>query len=383
MKNTILSKSIITAVLSLSISSVSHAGTVYLTGSTAARGNVYNTLAAPGVIFTAAPVIVSYGNATASKGTYMAFKGTLVGGTGTTIIDCDWSGSEAGYSDLCTGTSETFIDPSTVTSSLTSTSNPPSTVSHAVDLAMADNAQSFSRTQTPVLTSSTEVGVITFKWVRNNGLWTGANVTDAQIQDALSGFTARALFDGNPAHGSDYVYVSGRDHFSGTRVNAFGDTGFGIFTTPSQIEINSSGVMQQLDTAGDYIGDFGYSSGGTLAATMGANTTTSTDQNAGVTGFSVIAYLGFNDAATAITAGATELTYDGILFSPTAVEQGQYTFWGNEYVNESNSSGSEATSVFGLLGASTGISSQADGSNLISLSAMTASRNGPTSPPIY
>jgi hypothetical protein len=383
MKNTILSKSIIAAVLGLSISSVSHAGVVYLTGSTAARANVFQCLSTAGAVFTAAPTITTYAGSSASGSTFMAFSGTLVGGSGTTIIDCDWSGSEAGYKDVATGTSETFIDPTSLNGLNNGTAAPSATVSHTVDVAMADNAQAYSRTTSPTVATK-PVGVITFKWVRNPGLWTGANVTDSMIQNALNGFAPRALFDGNSAHVNDEVYVTGRDNSSGTRVNTYGDSGFGIFTVPNQIEINgTTGAMIDLTGGGVFEGDFGFSSGGTLAKTMGANTTAASDQITGSTGFSVIAYLGYNDAVTAIGAGATELTYDGVAFSPTAVEQGQYTFWGNEFVSHSPTADAEAVSTWTLLGATTGVTAFGDGNALISLSAMQASRSGPNSAPSH
>jgi hypothetical protein len=383
MKTNFLSKSIIAAVLGLSISSVSHAGVVYLTGSTAARANVYQCLSTAGAVFTAAPQITTYAGSSASGSTYMAFSGTLVGGSGTTIIDCDWSGSEAGFKDVATGTSETFIDPTSLNGANNGTNGPSATVTHTVDLAMADNAQAYSRTTSPTVAQK-EVGVITFKWVRNPGLWTGGNVTDAMIQNALGGYAPRALFDGNSSDVNDFVYVSGRDNSSGTRVNAYGDSGFGIFNIPNQIEINgTTGAMVDLTGGGVYDGDYGFSSGGTLAKTMGANTTTATDQITGATGFSVIAYLGYNDAATAIGAGATELTYDGVAESATAVEQGQYTFWGNEFVSKSPTAAAEASSVWSLLGASTGVSAYGDNTALIKLSAMQASRQGPNSVPTH
>src|SRR5207344_2558927 len=111
--------------------------------------------------------------------------------------------------------------------------------SHAVDLAMADNSQAYSRSPSPVLTTGTKVGIIAFTWVRNpSSLWgaTPNNVTDQQLRQALGGFARLALITGNPSDLS-YVYVSGRDNGSGTRVNAYGTAGFGIFSSPNQIEL--------------------------------------------------------------------------------------------------------------------------------------------------
>jgi hypothetical protein len=383
-----LNKSILAAALALGMAGLSHAGTVYITGSTAMRGTVFQTLTNVGAVFSSSPTVTLYtggttGNNAGNGATYMAFQGTLVGGSGTTTIECAWSGSEAGIKDVATGLSENFIDPSLLDGNDHGTNVPATLTSQPVDLAMGDNAQAYSRTKTPVITANTEVGVITFKWVRNNGLWTGSNVTASQIRQALNGFCPRAVFDGNSADVNDYVYVSGRDNQSGTRVNTFGDSLYGIFSSPSQIEMNSSGVMQLV--GGNYAGDFGYSGGGSLAATMGANTTTAADQWNGKTGYSVIAYLSVGDAATAIANGATELTYNGVAFSPAAVKEGTYTFWGNEYIYKKNSdSNTDAGTVYSRLSlTSTGISHNCDGTKAISLSAMDCTRTGPTTDPVH
>src|SRR5258707_522376 len=191
-----MNKTILTTPLLLAVACKSFAGTVYMTGSTAMRGVVYNTIKASGAVFTAAPTTTLFQGG-GSGANYMAFSGTLVGGSGTTVIQCHWSGSEGGVKDVATGTTETFIDPSLLDGTDHGASVPSLTVTHSADLGMADNNQSFSRTKTPVITTGDEVGVITFKWVRNPGLWTGTNVTDSQLRQALQGFCPRAVFTGN------------------------------------------------------------------------------------------------------------------------------------------------------------------------------------------
>lgn len=378
-----LNKLILASVLGFGLTGLSHAGTVYITGSTAMRGTVYTTLTNVGTIFQSAPQVTLYSGG-GSGATYMAFVGTLVGGSGTTTIQCDWTGSEGGYSDLVNGNNENFIG-GTLDGTDHGASAPASFISVLVDLAMGDNAQAYSRSSSPTITGSTEVGVITFEWVCNPGLWAGTNVTDSQIRQALNGYCVRALFDGVASHTNDYVYVSGRDNQSGTRVNAFGDTSFGIFSSPNQIEMNASGVMQLVN--GAYAGDFGFSGGGSLAATLGANTTAAADLWNGKTGYSVIAYLGLSDATTAInTYHAIPLSYNGVPFSPTNVIEGTYSFWGNEYINMKNgdTANTDAVKAYNLLAnTTTGISKFCDGVKAISLSAMHATRSGPTGTPVH
>lgn len=364
--------------------SLCEAGTIYLTGSTAMRGSIYTTFRTAGSVFTAVPTTTTYDHsvaAGAAGANYMVFSGTLVGGSGTTVIKCHWSGSEGGFKDVVTGATELFVDDSIVDGA-DHTAVPGTTIAHNVDLAMADNAQAFSRNKSPALTTGTNVAVITFTWVRNPGLWTGGNVTDAMIRQALVGFCKRAVFSGNPSDTNDYVYVSGRDNQSGTRVNAFGNSGFGIFSLPNQIEMDSSGNMLDLEPPnGTYAGDFGFSSGGTLAGTLGANTTAKPDLFNGGSGYSVIAYLSRGDANTAIANGAVELTYDGVAQNSANVKEGTFTFWGNEYIYQRNGVSSEAQSAYNRLAVS--IPNDVNGTTAIKFSDMHTTRTGPTTDPTH
>jgi len=382
----------------ISLASVASADEIYLTGSTAARAAVYATLNNPGSVFTAAPIITSYGGK-GNGDNYIAFQGTLVGGSGTTIINAAFSGSEAGIVDVATvGKTETFIDDSLIVGQVANSDGalvgglPPATQTHVVDLALADNSQASSPAGSilPAVAVNAEVGVVPFKWVRNPGVWTGANVTDSQIRQALNGGAKLAVFTGNAADTTSYVYVAGRDNSSGTRVNAFGDSGFGVATAPKQIEIVSpGGTLNSTVSHGvhTYVQDWGQSSGGTLAGTLGINTSAVADANKGTTGYSAIGYLGIADSATAVTAGATVLSYNGIPYSVAAVEEGNYTFWGNEYVFEAPAyagQSANAGAVYAsLISGTTGVSAQADGNVLIALSAMHATRNSPSTDPTH
>jgi hypothetical protein len=388
-----INKLTLAVALGLGLTEMCNAGTVYMTGSTAMRSTVYAALIAPGVVFTAAPQYTVWqggttGNNAGNGGNYMAFVGTLVGGSGSTTIQCHWTGSEGGIADVANGNQNTFMTSGSINGADNGTNVPP-TVSASVNLAMGDNAQSFSRTKSPVVTKSHEVGIITFKWVRNNGLWQGTNVTDSQIRQCLSsGSCPLAVFSGSSSDTNTYIYASGRDNQSGTRVNAYGISGFGILSTPNQIQINKAdGTMIDQTGGGTYDGDYGWSSGGTLAGTLGVSTKTVNDpQNGTVSGqgYSVIAYLSVGDAGTAITAGATELTYNGVLFSSAAVKEGTYGFWGNEYIYEANGTqGAESDSVYTKLSATTGINSYCDGTKAIKLTDMHCTRSGPTSDPLH
>lgn len=377
-----ISKLLLAGAFSLGIASLSNAGTVYMTGSTAMRSIVYTTLNTPGAVFDSAPSFAGYDGSSASGCNYMTFVGTI-GGVSTTV-KCHWSGSEAGIRDAVTGQTETFLDDS-LNGTGYNAGAPGATVNASADLAMADNNQRFSRTPTPELTTGTNVGIITFTWVRNpSSLWTGANnVTDQQIRQALKGYCHLSLFSGNNADTS-YVYVSGRNNGSGTRVNAFGTSGFGIFTSPNQIELDSSGNMQFLASVGDYAGDDGFESGGTLAGTLGVDTATKPDQFNGGTGFTVLSYLGRGDADKAIGLGAVELTLNGVAATPQNIIEGKYNYWGIEYIYQKNGASVDAQTVYGkLANPTTGINNYCDGVKAIKLSDMHATRTGPTADPVH
>jgi hypothetical protein len=371
-----LKEIILASAFMLGAVSLCEAGTIYLTGSTAMRSSIFTTIRTAGSVFTAVPTTTTYEGSSASGANYMVFSGTLVGGSGTTVIKCHWSGSEGGIRDVASSASELFVDDSIVDGA-NHTTSPGTTISHNVDLAMADNSQAFSRTKVPALTTGTNVAVITFTWVRNPGLWTGTNITDAMIRKALQGACKRAVFSGNVSDTNDFVYVSGRDNQSGTRVNQFGESGFGIFSFPNQIEMDSSGNMLDLDPPnGTYAGDFGFSSGGTLAGTLGANTTAKPDLFNSGSGYSVIAFLSRGDANTAIANGAIELTANGVAQNSANVKEGTYMYWGNEYIYQRNGVSSEAQSVYNRMVIS--IPTDVNGLTAIKLSDMHCVRNGPT-----
>jgi hypothetical protein len=325
---------------------------VYMTGSTAARAAFYAAIIDGATVFDSAPTTVTQGNASSASASYMNIEG-LLGGV-PTIIKCHWSGSEGGIADLAGSGTEQFLDDSAVSSLSSSTPGP--FVSSTVDLCAADNNVVYSRNPGAAITG-TNVCIIAFKWEKEKGsAATLTNVTDQNLREALAGGAKLAQFTGNPAD-TNWVYVSGRDHNSGTRVNSFGDTGYGIFTAPYQLEVNPNGSMI-VQTGGNVLGDYGYSGGGSVATQLGYDLSQS--------------------SAVDIANGNGAQPY-----SVAAVQQGQYNFWGNEYVYHKNTVSSQALTVYGKLAAPAGVSGHADGVLTISLSSMQAVRNGPTSDPSH
>jgi hypothetical protein len=378
------------ALSAVTMASATTTNFVYISGSTAARNSVVQAIEDQFTSHTT----VAQGNSTYYKASYQVITGTLSGDSSgaVTVVKTHWSGSEGGIADLVgSPANEAFLDTAATnnTSSVTQLTD-----NHAVDLAMADNDVSYSQHPTAPITG-TFCGIIPFYFVKEKGSAAGINnVTDAQMLDLLSGGTRTALLTGNSGDVT-WTYITGRDSFSGTRVNTLGDTGYGIYAFPYQVKIASDGSMIDVDGSGNYVGYdypdlslYGYASGGSIATQMGYDLgqATSVDAFQGTANhFSIITYLGASDAGTAVANGGTLLTYNGVTESTAAIQQGVYSFWGNEFVFKKNSGeSSTALALYGLLiNPATGINHRADGSTFIDLTTMGCSRNGPTSPPVH
>ena len=76
-------------------------------------------------------------------------------------------------------------------------------------------------------------------------------------------------------------------------------------------------------------------------------------------------------------------SYDGISFSPAAVKEGTYTFWGNEYVYAANSAGAEALTVYNRLINPAGIQNTLDGVTGIKLTDMHCTKANPVADPVH
>lgn len=387
-------------VLSLGLVSMASAqNRVYITGSTAFRPALYDALSA---CFDSTPSIAAYkcstvGTLDPHTAGVMEFKGNISGSL--YIIKCAWSGSEAGIADLATASkTETFIDDIGVNGvqAIASTSTPSQTDSHTVDLAMADTSQAVSKTKSPALTGIA-VGIIPFVWVKNAqghpyhaGTYPDydrlVNVTHPQLRVALTGGTLLALITGNASDTNKYVYVSGRDNNSGTRVNTFCDTGYGVTKTARQLIITGSNGSP---STGSSLSTSGQSSGGTLATTMTySGSATAADGINGGTGWYAIAYLGLYDADVALAANTGDciaLTLNGVAESATAIQQGQYSFWGQEHIyqNGTFTIGTPATTVYNLLTTGGKIAGAVDGSHELSLASMQATKTTDLSDPTH
>ena len=360
MKFTLRSMSVAAALLLSGTASADT--TIYITGSTAFRAatsnaikNVFSSLSGSGSFTDGTGThSVSYGYAydgTSFTGaTHQIFVGTVSGitsGNGVVIVKTCWNGSLAGIQALDTPSSPpaslAFFDSPwiattgvpvnssgnnyTATGSLNDTSN--------ATLAMADNTQGATPFTSTTMTD-TKVGIVPFAWVASYSAPSGLTNITPQLARALlgTGYVSAALFTNNAADkdnaGGTRVYAAGRDPLSGTRLNAYAEVGFGINSAPAQYQYVTApsgttitsiqlvpGDTTLATPVGQYAGQTGFSSGGTLANMMRYDTSTVTYKTRTGKG-AFVTYLGESDAVTAtistgVGAGAARiLTYNGV-----------------------------------------------------------------------
>jgi len=327
---------------------------IYLTGSTAFRSTIFNSLSDnsgdAGAVFDAGTVQYgTWGNSSASGANYMVFYGEDKASSTFVYVNCAWSGSEAGIASAANatlvntrrdgttttlaGSPETWVSVTNCTIASGGSVNagsPGSGVlangaelepnSHGADLAQADTSQAVSWTPNAGSgpTALQDFGsecVVTFTISKNvnpnpSKDWLECtNITLPQLNTLLSLGSVQSYFLSGDPNGLEWVYAVGRNLGSGTRMNVLSDSTYG---GQNPVQQNSIGYgVDNRDPAqapGTLIlqkeGDNGYESGGGVAkalADTGGSTTQGSCQQAdpvhtGSTGWFAIGYLGPSDA---------------------------------------------------------------------------------------
>ena len=412
------------ALLALSGASLASAVTIHITGSTAYRASTITAIA-------------NVLNAQGSGGVTAAYSGSsltganqsiLFGPGGTTIVEASFSGSVGGLQTLTGGSATaitSFPSASTYASSATAVTlgggntaasggfsisgtvtTEPATVP---DLALSDVYKASTPYNLSTVTQTT-VGIVPFKWLVNGSAPSTLTNMTSQIARQLfvNGSIPLAFFTGLNADETKSILAVGRDNDSGTRLTAFAETGVGASTvvnqsyplnSSSQVVGNSISGVQSVGpiTSTEIVpvstvngstiaaGNGGYSSGGNLAFALGA-----TDSIANTY---FVTYLGTSDALTAenlnskapVAVAARELTFNGIPFSNTAIEEGQYTFWGYEHLDNLTSASTTVKSFVTSLKNQLNSGDDEASANGITISAMNVARtsDGGTVGPSY
>ena len=355
----------------ISAASAFGATTVYVTGSTAFRAAFFTAATTAGDIFETGhagfPKILSGAGFNTSSANQIVYDG-FINGT-EYIINCNWTGSEAGIAAVAGVTQNNVnvpanyngggnpaftpaILPGAPVKFLTAPGYTAITTAVTPDLSMADTSQAVSLTTSETLTDFGIVGIVPFTWAKCKSAaapsqsWTDLkNVTNPQLSYELAAPKAASYFTGIHTD-TDTVYVVGRNKGSGTYVNTM-LTPFYFPTAPNQYCIKSTysaaGVLTYngatgsagniggtyaaadvIQTAGN--GADGFDSGKFVAQTLTAAPA------AGVAKI-LIGYMGVSDfQGTAQPNGAVALTLDGVAESDGAIASGAYVYYGHEHL---------------------------------------------------
>lgn len=249
--------------------------TVRITGSTAYR-TATNT-AISNVFAATGNTLTSHGYAGSSDtGANIAvWKGTISGVAGTVTVKTSLQGSVGGVQtldqnktrndwggDAWSGANQTGTDGTTITA----------------DVAMSDTFQASTIYNATALTDKV-IGVIGFVWTKGlaaqgtgstppAGSWT--NMSSLNARSLLGQKTSLQLFTGNTLDAGKFAVAMGRDEDSGTRLEAFAVSGYGILTKPLQYESNYTAgatVVSRLFVSNG--GGAGYTSAPTVSFSAG------------------------------------------------------------------------------------------------------------------
>jgi hypothetical protein len=379
----------------VSLAGAAHAATiVYLTGSTAARGNIFTAATTAGQIFTAGGTIDSPAPNNTSSANTIVFEGN-VAGVGDVILDCTFTGSEAGIASTAgkplvqtipadpngpgpyalPGVPPAFL---TQVSGWTTTSVLPiAGDGRAVtvpDFTMADTSQAVSQTPAPVLLDYGIVGIVPFTFMKGYESAPDAtygrvlNVTTAAVNQNLAAGAAlfASMYTGNAADNAEPIVIMGRNLGSGTRVNTLlNAAAYPVNGGVDQFALNSSypaATPGVLTFSGVYgppaavtpleVFNDGFDSG------SGVQKCLNTDGSG--QGAVFVGYAGLSDArhaflddntgpggtGSAVNSGtAVYLTFNGVYESDSAVELGQYPYWGSEHLLGTPGQGAPETTV--------------------------------------
>lgn len=287
--------------------------TVRLTGSTAFRASVHNALLS---IMSGETYAYGGNDGTFANAAHAIFHGTIGGEA--VIVKTSWSGSVGGIQALDSPASlvTNFIN-SSVIGTAGGLGGQAATVDEEAEIAMSDVFQGSTVFQNTELID-TVVAVVPFKILSGKGAPASlTNITSLSFQALYSaGKVPLALVTGQNADRTTKLYAMGRDNSSGTRLTTLADTGLGALSTVIQYSFDGATYLSQ--------GNGGYTSGGNVRTALSATAT-------GALGYN-IAYIGLSDSVGALTAGAKELSYNGVTYSATAVAEGSYTLWGYQHL---------------------------------------------------
>ena len=189
-----LTKAILTgAILLACVSEVKADVTINITGSTAFRSVVHNSILAAmnGESY-------AYTGTSFTGASQAIFVGTVPGISGTTTVRTSWSGSASGIRDVAQANNVNFLPIGTTVSPGGTASTPTGTDPATAKFALSDVFQASTIFTSPALQNA-NVAVVPFVFVANNGAPAGLTNVTPQLAEALysTAFLPLSLFTGN------------------------------------------------------------------------------------------------------------------------------------------------------------------------------------------
>lgn len=285
--------------------------TLYITGSSAFRGQVDAALKSGTFGYTSQGWTKGANSGKANNAVYV---------NGSNKIIAHWSGSVGGIQAVAQNRTDVPYLVPTYTGTGDATLNPDTDAAdtgHIADFAFTDVYQSASPYPTPLLTSDI-VGINAFRVVAN--YVSGGNpVTHLNYQQARALWSAGKMdlsqITGLNSDKGKTIYAMGRDPDSGTRLTFFAETGIGALSVVNQYTATTttSTAITQVDLVpastvygvGFGIGNGGYSSGGTLAGVLRLDASAAHVGSGSAGQAYFVSYLSRGDSDTAIGADGT------------------------------------------------------------------------------
>ncbi|MGA3179362.1 MAG: hypothetical protein ABSF38_03355 [Verrucomicrobiota bacterium] len=308
--------------------------TVYITGSTAFRSAIFNSLANDMSLTVCGPDNSSSNSFTFS-GTIADPHGLGFANTGTAVdVFCTFAGSGTGVQACQQNYTLTFTNTAANGGGVAGGSI---FTEPGADIGMSDVLQADCPppanglpTLNPVYAPGTSHGVAVqpFTWVADSQA-IALGVNDMAVNTIANAF-------GNGGSYLSYwtgtaiteVYLTGRNNDSGTRITALADVGLNINNLITQNELDANGINW------DNVGNGGYSSGGSVVSAISTSTA-----------LPAVGYASWSDSDS-LKNGANVITFEGQTpgtvggpWNFIGLENGSYTFWTYEQMYVGSLSG--------------------------------------------
>lgn len=311
---------------------------IYLTGATACRAQTYTAVTN---LMAGTQKVVFIGSAGGANGaSYVTIRGTISGTD--TIVKCSWSGSAAGVQTvgstsypISTYLADSLL-PGSPSESAISAGSAVYDAPTLPNAAFSDVLKSTTPFGSGALSQQTSVGIVTFMWVCSTNAPAGMTNMTPQLARAQflndggagPGTMRASMYTGNAADSNIFVYATGRDGDSGTRLTAFAEAGLGADPQVTQYNVSTGAIYtnQVVNGVAFDNGKGGEASGGTLGDKISLASTNGA-------GKVYVTYLTLADATKSGKINK-KLMYNGAVYSSLAdtnnVIEGKYTFWTNE-----------------------------------------------------